>query len=96
MVCYTIPMAVAILGLIARKKSNWKGKHSDWFVLLFLGGALFGVVDHLWNGELFFISANWLMDLLLGITITVVIAVTWVVAVWIDTNKAVKTQEMRG
>ncbi len=41
------------------------------------GGALFGVVDHLWNGQLFLIGGAPLMDLLLGVTITAVIFGGW-------------------
>lgn len=37
---------------------------------MFLGAAFFGIIDHLWNGELFLISQNWMMDLALGFTIT--------------------------
>lgn len=84
MVCYIVPATVAILGFVTRKKFNWKDKYSDWFNLLFLGGALFGVIDHLWNGELFLISENWIMDLMLGIAITAVIAATWVLFVYVD------------
>ena len=95
MVCYAIPRAVAIFGLIAHKKFGFNGKHSDWFVLLFSGGALFGVIDHLWNGELFLFGENLLMDLLLGIAISIGITVTWAVIVLIDT-KAVQPLELRG
>lgn len=41
------------------------------------GGALFGVVDHLWNGELFLMGEAPLMDVLLGVTITAVIFAGW-------------------
>ena len=41
------------------------------------GGALFGVVDHLWHGELFLIGEAPLMDLLLGGTITAAIFGGW-------------------
>lgn len=64
MACYILPTAVAIFGFAARKR-GWKGKYAEWFTLLFSGGALFGVIDHLWNGELFLIGENWLMDLML-------------------------------
>jgi hypothetical protein len=42
-----------------------------------LGGTLFGVVDHLWSGELLLIGENWAMDLLLGCTITATIFGGW-------------------
>ena len=41
------------------------------------GGALFGVVDHLWHGELFLIGEAPFMDLLLGGTITAAIFGVW-------------------
>jgi hypothetical protein len=44
---------------------------------MFLGAAIFGVIDHLWNGELFLISTNWIMDLALGFTITGGIIGSW-------------------
>jgi hypothetical protein len=68
-VCYTIPLAAAVISSIA-----WRFKRGGpvgfWLVLLLCGGALFGVVDHLWNGELFLIGENIVSDLLLGCTIT--------------------------
>ena len=48
-----------------------------WLMLMFYGGALFGVIDHRWNGELFLFSKDWLKDLSLGVVITGVILVTW-------------------
>jgi hypothetical protein len=44
---------------------------------MFYGGSLFGIIDHLWNKELFLISENWLRDLLLGAVITIGIIVAW-------------------
>lgn len=41
------------------------------------GSAMFGLVDHLWNGELFLTGGAPLMDLLLGATITAVIFGGW-------------------
>jgi hypothetical protein len=52
--------------------------------MLLAGGALFGVVDHLWNGELFLFSGNLLSDLLLGATITATIVAAWAVIVRLD------------
>ena len=44
---------------------------------MFYGGGLFGVIDHLWNGELFLISENIVSDLLLGVTIAAFIIISW-------------------
>ncbi len=48
-----------------------------WLTLLFWGGALFGVIDHLLNGELFLVSENVAWDLLLGAIITLAILLAW-------------------
>ena len=56
-----------------------------------MGGAIFGIVDHLWNGELLLISEDIGYDLLLGAVITTVIFVFWGIMVYVDkkTNKKV-------
>ena len=83
MACYTIPLAAAIVHYGLRKKvSNWKNKvHHLWLNLLFSGAAIFGVIDHLWNGELFLISENLFWDLMLGVVITVGIVIGWTIIV---------------
>lgn len=73
--CYIVPMSGAIVtSLIWHKKKELK---LWWLNLMFYGGALFGVIDHLWNGELFLISENILGDLLLGVVISLAIFVFW-------------------
>jgi hypothetical protein len=73
--CYTFPVAGAIVtSALWGKTKNIK---ILWLNLLFWGGAIFGVIDHFWNGELFLISKNILGDLMLGVTITVAIIVCW-------------------
>jgi hypothetical protein len=57
--------------------SQRRGPAGWWLNLLLYGGALFGLVDHLWNGELFLLGEAPLMDLLLGATITAVIFGGW-------------------
>ncbi|UCH12749.1 MAG: hypothetical protein JSW18_02055 [Candidatus Omnitrophota bacterium] len=73
--CYTVPLAGAMITSLAWRKS--KSVKLWWLNLMFYGGALFGVIDHLWNGELFLISENIIKDLLLGVTITLCILLTW-------------------
>jgi hypothetical protein len=51
--------------------------------LLFWGGALFGFIDHLWNGELLLISKDWLKDLGLGAVITGVIILAWMIVLFL-------------
>jgi hypothetical protein len=82
--CYTIPTAAAIIHFFMRKKvPSWgKSKHHLWLNQLFLGGTIFGVVDHWWNGELLAFS---LRDLLLGLVITVTIFSVWGYLVMFDT-----------
>jgi len=75
--CYGAPLigAIATTAIWGKTKSvkTW------WLVLMFYGGALFGVIDHFWNGELFLISENIISDLLLGVVISAVILVSWFV-----------------
>lgn len=77
MVCYVVPTIATIIGLIRQRKIKRKDTHNYWLNLMLLGGALFGVIDHWWNGELFLISENWIMDLALGFTITGGILGSW-------------------
>jgi hypothetical protein len=58
----------------------WKSKKTArllWLALMFYGGSLFGVIDHLWNGELFLISENWAKDVMLGVVITAGTILAW-------------------
>ncbi len=73
--CYAIPLAGAVItSLVWRKKREPK---IWWLNLMFYGGALFGVIDHLWNGELFLVSENIVKDLLLGVVISASMLVCW-------------------
>jgi hypothetical protein len=74
-----VPLAGAVITTIAWAKT--KNIKVWWLNLMFYGGALFGVIDHLWNRELFLISDNIISDLVLGITITLLILVGWSLAV---------------
>lgn len=76
MVCYTIPLTAAIISTVVWKFHK-SGPAGWWLNLLLYGGAIFGVVDHFWNGELFAIGPNVSMDLLLGASITMVIFGAW-------------------
>jgi hypothetical protein len=75
--CYTVPLAAAITtSFIWKKKKNLK----LWYLnLMFSGGSLFGVIDHLWNKELFLISRDWIKDLCLGGVITGGLILAWTV-----------------
>jgi len=73
--CYAGPVAGAIVSSLVWGKT--KSIKVWWLSLLYWGGALFGVIDHLWNGELFLISGDIVKDLLLGAVITVSIFIFW-------------------
>ena len=92
MVCYTVPMAAAVAHFVMRKNiTNWKeNTHHLWLNLLLAGGAIFGLVDHWWNGELFYIGKNILMDISLGVAITVAITAIWAVIYVTDKAKSSK------
>ena len=77
--CYIAPVMGAVVTSVVWSKT--KSIKVWWLNLMFYGGALFGVIDHLWNGELFLISGNIVSDLLLGVTITAIILVSWGVMV---------------
>ena len=77
MVCYVVPI-LAAAGLFGiRKKYNWHSQHVQQLNVLLLGGAVFGFVDHLWNGELFLIGEKPLLDIALGVVITASIVAVW-------------------
>lgn len=73
-VCWAIPTTTAIIVSAVRKKGRTE---SLWLLLLLFGGAIFGVVDHIWNKELFLIGPEPWKDIGLGIVITVTIFVAW-------------------
>ncbi|MDD5194607.1 MAG: hypothetical protein PHQ96_02900 [Candidatus Omnitrophica bacterium] len=73
--CYVAPLSGAIVTTFIWNKR--KSVESFWLGLLFYGGVFFGIIDHLWNGELFLISKNLSADLLLGVAITCAILLFW-------------------
>ena len=82
MVCYAVPLAATIIVSLKRKLSGEKTKEGFWLNLLLLGGSLFGIIDHFWNGGLFLLGPNILADLSLGATITLGIFAAWGVIVF--------------
>jgi len=93
-ICYVIPTVSALLvGVIRRYK--WKSEpESGWLNLLLLGAAIFGVVDHLWNGELFLIGPNLWKDIALGVVITLATFGFWGIIVVLYKTKR-KTAEKK-
>lgn len=75
--CYTVPIVGAAVTSVLWSRT--KSIKIWWLNLMFYGGALFGIIDHLWNRELFLISENIASDLLLGVAITIGIFVSWLI-----------------
>ena len=98
MVGYTIPTAAEIAHYIIRRKIKcWRENiYQSWLNLLLAGGAIFGVVDHLCNGEIFLIGENVLLDLLLGVVITTAIVLIWDMLVIIDKKRCMASQIKSG
>ncbi len=80
--CYTVPLAASII--VSATRRSRKSPRVWWLNLLLLGGAIFGIVDHIWNGELILVSDNLLHDLGLGALITVAIFACWGIIVAIS------------
>ncbi len=72
--CYILSIASTVFVYAIRRRGDSAELRS--LNLMLLGGAAFGFVDHLWNGELF-TSANIFNDLLLGTAIVASIFGIW-------------------
>ena len=86
MVCYAIPATAAIVHHFIRGNiPSWKNSQKQKSLnLLLFGGAIFGIVDHLWNGELLLIGPNILKDILLGVAITLTIMAAWAIMIYFE------------
>lgn len=86
MVCYVIPVAAALVhyGLRKNVRKLSESPRQSWLTLLLAGGGMFGFIDHLWNGQLFLIGPNLLLDLALGTIITLGIFCLWEILVMTD------------
>ncbi len=73
--CYTVPLITSVFTTYAWKKK--KTVRLWWLNLLLYGASAFGVIDHLYNGELFLVSEYWVKDLFLGILITAFVFLLW-------------------
>lgn len=93
--CYLIPATGALVHYLLRRKkpSMRESKYHLWLNLLLVGGAIFGAVDHLWNGELFMLGNNIVSDLSLGVVITMVILAAWGILVLKDKANAKATSK---
>ncbi|MEM2909191.1 MAG: hypothetical protein QXT05_02560 [Candidatus Bilamarchaeaceae archaeon] len=79
MVCYVVPLVAAVVHMVLRKKIPGlkNDHHQRWLSLLLIGASVFGVMDHLWNGELLLIGENVISDLMLGFAILTAVFVVW-------------------
>ena len=79
--CYTVPVASAVVTTILWHKT--RDPKIGQLNQLFYGASAFGIIDHLWNGELFLISPNIGKDLMLGVVITLSVLSGWALSlVW--------------
>ena len=70
-----------------RKKDRRTDGEGRQLNLLLAGGAVFGLVDHAWNGQLFY-SPNIGSDLMLGVLITAAIYAVWFAMLLVKQAKA--------
>jgi len=73
--CHVIPVANAIAVKFWHMKTN--DPRIGQLKIMFYGASIFGVVDHLWNGEFFMLSPNLAKDLMLGVAITLCVWGIW-------------------
>ncbi len=78
--CHVVPVVSAIVTTVLNK--NKKNPDIGQLNLLFYGASIFGIVDHLWNGELFLISPNIGKDLLLGVVISACVLAGWAMGLY--------------
>lgn len=76
MVCYILPTLAAAMVYAHRKKGGRTDDEGYQLNLLLAGGAIFGLVDHAWNGQLFY-SPRIASDLMLGVLITAAVYAAW-------------------
>ena len=81
MACYIIPLLATFVHYGMRKKvpALSASPRQGWLTMMLGGASVFGVIDHLWNGELFLVSSNIMWDLALGTVITAAVTGLWFV-----------------
>ena len=85
MVCYAVPLVATVILSACRRASasNWlRSAQGFWLNIMMLGGSVFGLVDHLFAGELFVLTSAWMTDIAIGGAITAGIAGCWGVLVF--------------
>jgi hypothetical protein len=79
MVCFIVPLIATIMVAFGRKiGKGWiRSTHGFWLNIMMLGGAVFGLIDHAFTGELLLITSAWTTDLAIGGAITAGITTCW-------------------
>jgi hypothetical protein len=79
MTCFVIPLLATFAHYGMKKKipALQADPKQGWLTMMLGGASVFGVIDHLWNGQLFLVSPNIGWDLLLGTTITGAVVGLW-------------------
>ena len=90
--CYTVPASAAIIHSILRRKypALKFDKYHRWLNQLLVGGAIFGIVDHIWNRELLRFSVS---DVVLGFVISAAIVIVWGIMVLVDARTTKQPNE---
>ncbi|MBI5466547.1 MAG: hypothetical protein HY974_04660 [Candidatus Kerfeldbacteria bacterium] len=84
--CYAVPLTAALITQLLNNRL--RSGHIRYLNSMLYGGAIFGLIDHLWNGELLIRPENLGSDLLLGIVITLGLVIGWFIIVrWPALNK---------
>jgi len=80
--CYLIPLMATLVHYGMRKKmpALQASPRQGWLTMMLGGATVFGVIDHMWNGELFLLGPNLFWDLMLGATITTAVVALWAIA----------------
>jgi len=73
--CYAAPIAGAIITTFLN--NSRKSVKLWWLSLMFYGGALFGIIDHVWAGELLVVPENLAGDIALGVVISISTVLMW-------------------
>lgn len=89
--CYSVPLLASLILNGVKKARKTESPQLDRLNLLFLGGTIMLIVDHLWNREFFWVSGNVVKDLLLGVAMTAAVLVFWVLTLW---GGRVKTRQI--
>lgn len=77
MTCYIVPTTAAVILLALTRAGVVRGEKLGLLTTLLCGGAIFGLIDHAWNGELLMMGPSLGTDLGLGFTITAGIVGIW-------------------